>query len=133
MIKYLTTALAVCSLCACAHTASPVASPVTVVAAPVSVEVAEKQVVTAIPCTDDLDCMKKVTGFCANGYMGTRSLQAENGRRVGILLHCTTDEEVTARKAEEARQEAEEAAYQKMVAARRAAAEAEAAKKAQKK
>lgn len=128
-------ALAVCSLCACASAPAPVVvAPV--VAAPVSVETNDKLMVTALPCTDDLDCAKKITGLCSNGFSGTRSLQAENSRRVGIMVRCITDAEVAEQAAEEARQKAAEAAWQqarKERAEARAAAEAAAAKKAQKK
>lgn len=117
-------ALAVCSLCACATTAPVAVVTPVAVAAPVTVETNEKLEVTAMPCTDDLDCAKKITGFCVNGFSGTRSLQAENGRRVGIMVHCVTDAEVAARAAEEAQYKAEMAER----VARSAAARAEADK-----
>jgi hypothetical protein len=122
-------ALAVCSLCACSQAhmqVAPVVAPVAAVAAPITVETNEKLEVTALPCTDDLDCAKKITGLCSNGFSGTRSLQAENSRRVGIMVRCITDAEV-------AQQKAEEAAWKQQVAERAAARAAEAAKKPVKK
>jgi hypothetical protein len=107
MIKYI--AVLAVSLCACATATPPVPivppapfAVVTPVPATFEVEGREKHMATAIPCTDDLDCAKKVTGFCANGFGGTVSLQAEHGRRVGIVVYCMSDEAAANVAAEEA-------------------------------
>ena len=109
---------------------APVVAPI---AAPITVETNDKLMVTALPCTDDLDCAKKITGLCSNGFNGTRSLQAENSRRVGIMVRCITDAEVAEQVAQEAREKAYDAEMQARRAARIAAEEAAAAKKAAKK
>jgi hypothetical protein len=67
----------------------------TTTSAPTSIalEVSGKEPATGLACKDDMDCMLKIKGACANGYSGSRSLQAENGRRVGIMFHCITNAE----------------------------------------
>lgn len=123
-------------LCACSHqTARPVAAATPVVAtetllaaAPVNVELAGKGEAQVFACSDELACLKLVTGFCPNGYRGTKNLMAGSEKQVGILVKCITDEEIAQQKQEEA----EEAAFR---AARMAAmqAEAKAAAEAKKK
>lgn len=130
-------AISALALCACsAHqqpvpaASAPVSTPVAVEIKPVDVELANSGKAQALPCTDGFDCLKKLTGLCANGYEGGQRLQGENGRVVGVLFHCITDEEIQEQKAEEARRAQEEAAWRaERLAEAKAAAEAAAAQK----
>lgn len=108
-MKYFVPLFAALALCGCAHKAS--VAPATP-AAPqsIAVELANSDKEQALVCSDDLDCLKRLTGFCTNGYSGSRNLHSENGRVVGVLFHCITDEEKQEAAQEEAEEDAQRAA-----------------------
>lgn len=118
------------SLCACAHqsttTVSTTRTPEATVV-PSEIELRNGQKANVIACHDDMDCYKKVTGLCVNGYSGAQMLVAENDRRVGIMYVCITNEQKAERAKEEAREKAAQARWEKINQQREEAAEAEAA------
>jgi len=128
MYRYLITALAI-SMCGCAnHTVTPAAAPVAAEETPalgtppatlvaITVELTSGDTASAMRCSDQLDCLQKLTGFCPNGYNGGRILTNGNNI-VGTLFRCVTDQE----KAQEAAENAREAAF---LAAKRRAEETE--------
>jgi hypothetical protein len=148
MYKYLAPILAL-GLCACggaynatalpAQTA-PVVTPAhteAVVApaqdeSPVDLELSRGRHAQAVRCSDNLDCLQKMSGRCSNGYSGGEFL-TDGTKVVGLLFHCVTDEEkVAAEKqaAQEAAQEAEwQAARQAQIKAAQEAAQKKPAKK----
>jgi hypothetical protein len=122
------------SLCACASVPAPksvVVEPPVKEPSPLTVELRDGEGTASVfRCTDELDCMKKLTGVCANGFHGGHVLHAGNDRVVGTLFKCITDEEKAEHAAREAREAAEEKAWEEARAAKLAAAQAEAAKPA---
>lgn len=122
-MKYFTALVAALALCGCSHKAT-VAHPATPVApTAIAVELRGGDKEQALVCTDDLDCLKKLTGFCPNGYSGSRNLHAENDRVVGVLFHCVTDEDKAQEAAAAAAEEQERQAYLKRVQEAQAAAQ----------
>jgi hypothetical protein len=119
-------------LCACATTPPPAPScplPQAVEVGPVSVELGRKFDAQAFACSDDLACLKKLSGACPNGYSSSRPLMAGANKQVGVLFRCISDQDVADEKAEELLRAQENAAWKAERAAARKAAEAEAQKK----
>ena len=81
--------------------------PVETAATPVTIELSNSRKLQAVACKDDLDCFRKVTGLCPNGYSGGHMLQGENERRVAIAFECITDAQKSQME-EQKRQQAEE-------------------------
>jgi hypothetical protein len=104
-------ALVALALCGCSHAVAvkPVAAPV--VDSPVTLELARKNEVQAFACSDDLQCLQRLTGYCANGYGGSRPLNAGANKQVGVLFRCITDAEKAEAEAEEQAEREERAAY----------------------
>ena len=135
MNKYIVASLALSLLCGCgssttttavqtktAHQVDDETPALGVPAVPVLIELPGKSQASAMPCKDDLDCYTKLGGLCTNGYQGGRMLQAENGRRVGVLYRCISDVEVAEAKAAEEQEKLQERAFQE--ALKKAAEEA---------
>ena len=117
------------SLCACAAAPKPVVvAPVVEDTSPLRLEVAGLGHVSAVRCTDELQCIQRLGGLCVNGFSGGDFLHGTNGAVVGVLFNCITNEEKAAHEAALVRRAAEEKAWQEERAARIAAAKAELAR-----
>lgn len=92
---------------------------------PVKVELERGVVAQAMACSDDFDCMNKLTGLCPNGYSWSHNLLGEMNKRVGVVFNCITDEE----KAAIDKQKAEDEAFEQETIRRRKAALEEIQKK----
>lgn len=110
MIKNIAVLAVLLSGCA---TAKPV---VVAPPAPVKVEMSNSNMAQAVACSDDFDCLKRMTGMCKNGYAGSKMLLGTNESRVGVVFKCITDEQV-------AEEQAEELAWQERLAQLKAQAE----------